>query len=125
MNHETHEAYWKDIMENRRMPIRDETTRLTSALYGFLYKENEYDLLVGRTTSPMSPVEFWSSKRPYGNKDVDASIAYNLGWDYKRLMTSSALPDFVIEETEKLHAKVLIELIEHEEFLKKCGDGNV
>lgn len=118
MSIEYHEEYWRDIMLNRRMPIEDEVTRLTSALFGFLYRENEYNNLTGRYSDIMTPIEYWDSKRPYGNKDVDASIAYNLGWDHMRLMTTSALPEFVIKETEKLHNLVLEELLEHKEFIR-------
>ncbi|WP_442636523.1 hypothetical protein [Rossellomorea marisflavi] len=51
----------------------------------------------------MSLLEFWDSKRPYGNKDVEASIAFNLGWDYKRVLTTEYMPTLVKEEAAQLH----------------------
>ena len=125
MKFETHDAYWEDIMANRRMPLDDEVTRLTSALYGFLYRHNEYSRVANREYDIMDPIEFWDSKRPYGNKNNDMAIAYNLGWDYKRLMVTSILPEFVKVETQKLHALVKEEIIKQEEFITKIKNKQI
>lgn len=89
------DEYWKTILK-RRMPFRDEVLRLTTALHGFYARHGE----------SFSLREFWESKRPYGNKDVAASIAFNLGWDFERRLCQEALPEWVAEEALKVHAAV-------------------
>ena len=110
MGFEKHEEYWKDIMENRRMEEYWELDRLETILKGNLYDHNEYAKEINQLHDIMTPLEFWDSKRPYGNKNIEASIAYSLGWDYKRLLTTSVLPDFVEEEARKLHHQLRKEL---------------
>lgn len=110
MKPEFYEEYWKEIMENRRMFFNDEVNRLSHILLGHLYTHNKYCDDTKQEFNKMDAEEFWSSKRPYGNKDVEASIAYNLGWDYKRILTTSDLPEFVRIEARKLHEEVKLEL---------------
>ena len=101
------------------MSSKDGVTRLTTVLLGFLYRHNEYAKATDQVFDIMTPAEFWDSKRPYGNKDVAASIAFNLGWDNQRVLMKERLPEFVEEEAYKLHYLVREELIKEEEFNKK------
>lgn len=118
MSNDTNNEYWADVLKNR-MSSKEEVTRLTTVLLGFLYRHNEYAKATNQVFDIMTPVEFWDSKRPYGNKDVAASIAFNLGWDTQRVLMKEILPEFVEEEAYKLHDLVKEELIEEEEFNKK------
>lgn len=89
------DEYWQLAMK-RRMPFIDEVDRLLTVLRGFHSESTEQiDLL-----------DFYDGKRPYGNKDVPASIAFNLGWDFERRLCREAVPAFVAEEAIKLHMAV-------------------
>lgn len=97
--------YWCNAIV-RRMPFRDEVVRLTTVLYGFFARQSEISDIV----------EFWSSKRPYGNKHIAGSIAFNLGWDTERRLCKEALPDFVEREALRLHQEVGIRLRDPDNF---------
>lgn len=107
-----HEEYWQEVMKNR-MPIDDEVTRLKTALMGFMYSHNEYSKESNRHYDIMDILEFWDSKRPYGNKSIENSIAYNLGWDRDRLLITSMLPEWVKDEAMKLHELVKEDILEN------------
>jgi hypothetical protein len=91
--------YWEEVMSNR-METHFEIGRLEMVLKG-----HWYDHIANNDgiEDDMSLLEFWDSKRPYGNKDVEASIAFNLGWDYKRVLTTEYMPTKVREEAGRLH----------------------
>lgn len=56
-------------------------------------------------------LEYHDSKRPYGSKNIPASIAFNLGWDYKRQLSyQDDLPPEAEAAALSLHAQVLQEL---------------
>jgi hypothetical protein len=94
--HEPQPEYWLKMMSNR-YPANDEANRLYTVLYGFYARQDEY-------TSILS---FYNeAKRPYGNKDVAASIAYNLGWDSDRLLMYQGVPDDVAREAMDVHRRV-------------------
>lgn len=115
-SNDSNETYWQDILKNRRMSIKDEAYRLSHVLYGHLYNHNRYAEISGRNDF-MDVFDFWDSKRPYGNKDIEASIVFQLGWDHERRLTENRLPEFVRDEARKLHVLVKEELAEHEDFL--------
>lgn len=100
--------YWKDV-NSKRQDTSYEVSRLVSILKGF-YLEDCFHYQ--KTPTKKGLVEFQDSKRPYGNKDVEASIAFNLGWDWARVLCwdMEQMPDFMVKEAEKLHALVLEEL---------------
>ena len=104
-------GYWEEAMKYR-MDERCEVTRLTTVLKGFLYRHNEWAKETDQPYELMTPEEFWDSKRPYGNKDIPASIAFNLGWDYKRKLTTERMPEWVENVAWDLHEKVLKEIKE-------------
>lgn len=91
--------YWEDVMRNR-METYFEIKRLEMVLKGYW---NDHIANNEGIEDDMSLLEFWNSKRPYGNKDVEASIAFNLGWDYKRVLTAEYMPTRVREEAARLH----------------------
>jgi hypothetical protein len=93
------DAYWQQAMA-QRMPLVDEVARLETVLYGFYCRQ------LGSEDAECSVQEFFDSKRPYGNKDIAESIAYNLGWDFERRLQHMQMPDWVRAEAEKLHAAV-------------------
>jgi hypothetical protein len=91
------DRYWRDAM-SRRMDTWEETTRLCTVLRGFFVYDSERfpDL-----------INFWQhASRPYGNKSVEESIAYNLGWDWQRRLCTSPMPAWVEKEALHLHQLV-------------------
>ena len=109
---------WEEVMRSRRR-TDEEVTVLYYCLLGHMHSERTYDMSVGRTCS-VSALDHWDSKRPYGNKDIPMSIAFNLGWNaHKHLDNdySYSLPDFVKEEAWKLHELVKQEIIENNELM--------
>lgn len=95
------ETYWLDALKHR-MPRRDEVTRLVTVLHGMRsqYGDPAQDIL-----------DFWSENRPYGNKDIPASIAFNLGWDYRRRLCTEHMPEWVANEAFQLHEAVRVYLL--------------
>jgi hypothetical protein len=93
------EQYWKDRMSNR-MTVRDELTRLEMILKGHYYGAN----------LPIGLKDFFLSKSPYGNKDIEASIAFHLGWDYERTLRHADMPEYVRESARMLHVQLGHEL---------------
>ncbi|MDK2600490.1 hypothetical protein QO179_23620 [Bacillus stercoris] len=94
--------YW-GLSMRRRMPMDDELTRLESILYGFLYRHNSYAVQNNLSSEVMTLSEFINSKRPYGNKDIASSIAFNLGWDNERRLTTEEIPRSVEYQAMNLH----------------------
>jgi len=103
------ERYWKEAMAHR-MPFDDEVARLLTAIKGFYYEDG------CDSYGQKSLIDFHHSKRPYGNKSVAESIAFNLGWDWRRRLTgdNGGLPDWVEDEAMKLHWQVLEEIRKEE-----------
>lgn len=103
------EDYWTEIFA-RRTADKDlhkrDIFRLCSALEGQFYEHVFHRLASNRITYLPTIEEFSQSKRPYGNKDVPASILYRLGWDEKGYL-SYRLPEFVNELCMKMHEEVL------------------
>jgi hypothetical protein len=93
--------YWKDRLA-QRMEKADEVSRLVVILRGF------YLLELG---SYSSLFEFYESKRPYGDKDIAASIAFYLGWDRDRMLCKVPMPKWVREQAMELHTLVGEDLI--------------
>lgn len=102
MSYKSENPYWEEVM-SKRTEFRDEVTRLTTILYGFYYQNDEEEC--------HNILDHWGSKRPYGNKDVAASIAFNLGWDYQRRLCTEHMPKWVEEEAMMLHETVYLNLI--------------
>ncbi len=99
-NAESSDSYWQDVLQ-RRMPLVDEVTRLGYVARAFFSEDQEYD----------NVLDFISSaKRPFGNKDVPQSIAYVLGWDYQRKLTSEDIPDCVSAEAMKVYYALCVKL---------------
>lgn len=93
----SNDDYWRTALANRHF----EAEKLT-----MIAKLVKFHSECGEK---MSLLNFYHSKRPYGNKDIDQSIAFNLGWDNaeRRLTWHSDLPDWVKVETQKIHKAVL------------------
>lgn len=89
--------YWKSVL-SRRMSQELELDRLEMILKGHLYDHNEFD-----NTHKMTPLEFLDTKRPYGNKNIENSIAFMLGWDHGRVLLEHFMPDNVKSEALALH----------------------
>jgi hypothetical protein len=103
--------YWRTLLD-RRMPETYEIERLITVLKGFYLSDCIYNETL-QQDHKKGLIEFWGSKRPYGNKDVPASIAFNLGWDYKRQLCFHAMPDNIEAVANELHNKVLQEIEEN------------
>ncbi len=88
------EAYWHERMAER-MPLFDEVARLVTVLKGF-YLDEQRDFA--------TLLDFYSNaERPYGNKNVEQSIAFNLGWDRDRVLREHAMPEWVEANARELH----------------------
>lgn len=90
------DAYWLDVLKHR-MPLRDEVSRLVTILYGMRAQSSHPDQDI---------LDFWGDTRPYGNKDIPASIAFTLGWDYRRRLCTEGMPEFIADEAFRLHDAV-------------------
>lgn len=92
----TSDTYWTDVLAHR-MPEGYEVERLETVLYGFFARQDEYDNIR----------DFHQyAKRPYGNKNVAASIAFNLGWDWERRLCTEPVPEEVERQAKRLHQLV-------------------
>lgn len=95
------DAYWEDVMKYR-MPEQDEVTRLITALKGFYFEDYRgYENLLDFAKY---------AKRPWGNKNIEQSIMFNLGWDVQRVLCYTEEPQWVTEIAQDLYQKVLAEL---------------
>lgn len=95
------EAYWKEVMRYR-MPESCEVTRLITALKGFYFEDDD------DTTSLFDFVRY--AKRPWGNKNIEQSIMFNLGWDVQRVLCYMQEPQWVTMIAEDLYKKVVAEI---------------
>ncbi|ASU00146.1 hypothetical protein [Aeromonas phage AS-zj] len=107
----TREEYWDEVMR-RRQPEYCELDRLNMIGSYFFheeeYKDSHYD---GKLSVFLS-----EAKRPYGNKNIQQSIAYTLGWDWGRELCydMKGLPDNVKEAATQLHEKLIAQVREKE-----------
>jgi hypothetical protein len=107
--------YW-DTLLDRRMPEDDEVHRLVHVLMSHYFSSCLHNGTISQDHAN-GLVEFHDSKRPYGSKNLPASIAFNLGWDYKRqLHYQDDLPPDAEAVALDLHAKVL-EVLKESMFL--------
>lgn len=102
-------AYWKGRLA-QRMDDFHEVNRLLTALKGCYYEHLVHDPL-----EPMKLSEWLHTKRPFGSKAVDESIAYNLGWDTNRILCTSEMPEFVRKEARILFDMLHTQLLKDEE----------
>jgi hypothetical protein len=111
LDEEELKEYWATLLD-RRMPEHDDVERLINILKGRYLTERLHDGIppTGRVADL---IEFHGSKRPYGNKDVAASIVFNLGWDYKRQLCHGDMPEAIREAALRLHEAVLA-------YLRRC-----
>lgn len=118
------EEYWKKSM-SKRQPLSDEVDRLIMIAKGYLLEELIYESKCKyKDTIDLDDTDLLyfvkNAKRPYGNKNKEASICYNLGWDWKRDLENWQMPDWVIEEAKKVHEEVIETLKkERKEYLNK------
>lgn len=95
------ERYWHERMSERQRQDR-EIEILTNVLQGRCY---EISCNKGEI---VTLDDAYYDKRPYGNKNIEKSICFNLGWDRDSMVEKTGkLPDFVIAEAYKLHSAVL------------------
>lgn len=97
------EAYWVNCLAMKREDFWV-VPRLVSVLKGF-YLEDCWFHNVQPTRQGL--IDFTDSKRPYGNKDLEASIAFNLGWDWAGVLTRVAAPKMIQDEANRLHDLVI------------------
>lgn len=98
------DEYWKGRMAERMEPFW-EAIRLFTVLKSHYWSHVLHEEIA--VTDTYTFMDFWSSKRPYGNKCVPSSIAFNLGWDKDRVLAYHDIPSFVEEEAMEVHNKVL------------------
>lgn len=118
------DKYWKKIIEENTVhpsSMYDNRNRLIDVLLSFYYQEKMYDLSTQRENGMSTLEEFWDSKRPYGNKDVERSIMYRLGWDRERYLHLEYFPDFAKDLCMRLHEMVKEEL----DFEQERIDENI
>lgn len=98
------EKYWKKRMAERAN-VSAELERLMYVLKGRCYEESKY------SGESVSLWDMYDDKRPYGNKNIPKSIVFVLGWDNKGIMRYTyELPEYVVEETNKLHLLIKEEI---------------
>lgn len=103
--------YWAGIMQ-RRMSKRDEVTRLLTVLRGFYLDQGPTHVGYDFTLLNYG----LCADRPYGSKNVAASIAFNLGWDYERRLCTSPMPSEVENAAMELHEAVIERLSQDREM---------
>lgn len=94
------DEYWKDCLKHR-MEEEHEVKRLLQILKANLFDNPDKKTLI----------DMYLDKRPYGNKNIEESVIYNLGWDHKWIMRHSKTPQWVINEAAKIHSLVKNEII--------------
>ncbi len=92
-----YKKYWEERMQ-QRMHERHEVTRLFMTLKGFFLDS-------GKEYNSLSDF-YHESERPYGNKYIEESVVFHLGWDRDRILYESTLPQFVEVEAKKIHLLV-------------------
>lgn len=100
--------YWSNILQTQQSD-QDSAIRMAQVLKGF-YLDKCFH--AGAIPSKDGLIEFWDSKRPYGNKDIPCSIAFNLGWDWARVLCwdQNQMPSEAETKAELIHKLVLEEL---------------
>lgn len=100
-------CYFNNVLENR-VGLKDELKILLSVLKENYLFENDVIVLFENNTIEPSNEDLYdflvNNKRPFGNKNIKQSIAYNLNWDKERRLTifGNSLPKNVENECEIL-----------------------
>ncbi|AAQ17809.1 hypothetical protein Aeh1ORF144c [Aeromonas phage Aeh1] len=110
----TRVKYWDNALNNRMEPFW-ERVRLETVLKGFYleYLQSEED-----EQCKMGIVEFLkTAKRPFGNKNIPQSIAFNLGWDKNRCLCFDimGLPEYVENEAKAVYIDLIKEMEKQDE----------
>lgn len=113
------EDYWIDAMKHRQSNDC-EIDRLISIGKGYYLSELKYEAECDNKESVnLKDFDFIyfikNAKRPFGNKNIEQSIMYNLGWDWDRRLVSESEPKWVIREAEQIYN----ELIKYLEYTKE------
>jgi hypothetical protein len=113
------DEYWNEAIGHRQ-ELCFEIHRLIQIAKGFYLDELMYNLKYNNKTEINLKNEdllyfIKYSKRPYGNKDIEASICYNLGWDWNKSLREKDVPLWVINEAKKVHEAVINKLKENSE----------
>lgn len=101
-------SYWAEVLV-RRMPFDDEVSRLVSILIGEFVLQSR-NVTEGVMVDAGQLSDFVHSKRPYGNKDIAASIAFKLGWDYQRKLQQEPMPPEVEAAAMALHEALVLKV---------------
>lgn len=113
---QNYEKYWKEFLKKKRQPKWCERNRLRMIVEYFWRENLKYcdeddcrrcDTLLKFVTC---------DKRPYGDKDIPASIVFNLGWGYQEndYMTKDARG-----EALSIHNELIKKLEEEKEEERK------
>lgn len=97
-------SYWLWILADYRYYPREKMLWVLADRMKLSYME--YVSRQGLRTI-MSIEDFAYEKRPYGNKDVPASILYNLGLDRYDVLDFASVPEEIQEWCMKLHEEVI------------------
>ena len=105
------EEYWVNAMKYR-MEDYVEVWRLHTSLKGFYYQHLLYEAAEGTQYKEHKDIlEFLNhNKRPFGNKNIEQSVIFNLGWDTQWRMREQNQPFWVEVEVEKLLVLLRIEV---------------
>lgn len=104
------DAYWNEALQYR-MEEFWEVVRLVTVARGFYQEHLEWESKEGGYREFSGLYDFCDrAKRPFGNKNTNQSIIFNLGWDYQRTMCFVSEPVWVTELADKLYRLVLLEL---------------
>lgn len=123
-NEELEQRYWEHMME-LRMPLDAEVTRLLNIGIGFYHKHLSFEAKENSKYKEhndlLSFIE--RNKRPYGNKSIGMSVAFNLGWYCQCPFDMKWAPEWVIEEGRKVHQAVIAKIKRKMEEHNCTGDN--
>lgn len=101
--------YWTNFLKQERQPLWCEVDRLEITAFFYWQSHLKYEP-VGSKDRLDSLLEFVkNAKRPYGNKNIPASIAFSLGWG-KGEEANEYMTNRAIREADKVHLALIKQL---------------
>lgn len=113
------EKYWIETMKHRQKEYC-EVERLISIAQGFYLSDLKYESECNeKNVIDLENYDLLyfvkNSKGPFGNKNKEQSIMFNLGWDRDRRLVYQDEPQWVIDESNRIYRLVIKELEKRQE----------
>lgn len=108
------EKYWLETMKHRQEECW-EVERLINIAQGFYFSELKYEAECSKkNVIDLKNYDLLyfvkNAKRPFGNKNKEQSVIFNLGWDWDRRLVSQNEPQWVTDEANRIYRLVIKEL---------------